>query len=174
MISEPDETTAGPAETVPDTASTEADKPDKDANGDSGDSGDQGSAAGGASAPPDPMKGFRGVMAGALVMEAITVALALFAVAQLYGGLNSTVGYLVGFDALALVLACGFLRYKWIAGVVLALQLVMVACIGAAVAVGIVGLLFLVVWVYLLWLRREVSRRMVPGQLPGQQLRKHS
>jgi hypothetical protein len=123
----------------------------------------------GVSVPPNPLKGFRGVMAGTLVMEAITVALALFAVDQLYGGLNSTVGYLVGFDALGLVLACGFLRRDWIIPVILVLQLVMVGCIFSAVAVGIVGLLFLVVWIYLLWLRREVSRRMAAGQLPGQQ-----
>ena len=58
----------------------------------------------GASAPaPDPMNGFRGVMSGVLVLEAITVGLALFTVADLYGGLNSVVGYLVGFDILALL-----------------------------------------------------------------------
>lgn len=120
-------------------------------------------------APPDPIKGFRGVMAGALVMEAITVGLALFAVADLYGGLNSVVGYLVGFVILALILTCAFLRHTWSMIVVLVLQLVLVGCIVAAVAVGIVGLLFLVVWLYLFWLRREVSRRMAAGRLPGQQ-----
>ncbi len=119
--------------------------------------------------PPDPIKGFRGVMAGALVMEAITVGLALFAVADLYGGLNSTVGYLVGFVILALLLTCAFLRHTWTMIVVLVLQLVLVGCIVSAVAVGIVGLLFLVVWLYLFWLRREVARRMAAGQLPGQQ-----
>jgi hypothetical protein len=108
-------------------------------------------------------------MAGALVMEAITVGLALFAVADLYGGLNSTVGYLVGFVILALLLTCGFLRHTWTMIVVLVLQLVLVGCIVSAVAVGIVGLLFLVVWLYLFWLRREVARRMAAGQLPGQQ-----
>jgi hypothetical protein len=128
----------------------------------------------GAAEPPNPLKGFRAVMAGTLVMEAIVVALALFAVNQLYGGLNSTVGYLVGFDALALVVACGFIARTWIVPVILVLQLVMVGCIFSAVAVGIVGVLFLVVWVYLLWLRREVSRRMAAGQLPSQQPSRHS
>jgi hypothetical protein len=120
-------------------------------------------------APPNPLKGFRGVMAGALVMEAITVGLALFTIADLYGGLNSTVGYLVGFDILALLLTCAFLRHSWSMIVVLVLQLVLVGCIFSAIAVGIVGLLFLVVWLYLFWLRRDVSRRMAAGQLPGQQ-----
>jgi hypothetical protein len=124
--------------------------------------------------PPDPIKGFRGVMAGALVMEAITVGLALFAVADLYGGLNSTVGYLVGFVILALLLTCGFLRHNWTMIVVLVLQLVLVGCIVSAAAVGIVGLLFLVVWVFLFWLRREVARRMAAGQLPGQRSSRQS
>jgi hypothetical protein len=119
--------------------------------------------------PPNPLKGFRGVMAGALVMEAIVVGLALFTVADLYGGLNSTVGYLVGFDVLALLLTCAFLRHNWSMIVILVLQLVLVGCVVSAVAVGIVGLLFLAVWVYLFWLRRDVARRMAAGQLPSQQ-----
>jgi hypothetical protein len=118
---------------------------------------------------PNPLNGFRGVMAGALVMEVITVGLALFTVADLYGGLNSTVGYLVGFDLLALLLTCAFLGRSWSMIVILVLQLVLVACIVSAIAVGIVGLLFLAVWVYLFWLRRDVSRRMAAGRLPSQQ-----
>ncbi|HEX4223844.1 MAG TPA: DUF4233 domain-containing protein [Pseudonocardiaceae bacterium] len=118
---------------------------------------------------PNPLKGFRGVMAGALVMEVITVGLALFTVADLYGGLNSTVGYLVGFDLLALLLTCAFLRHNFSTIVILVLQLVLVACIVSAIAVGIVGLLFLAVWVWLFWLRRDVARRMAAGRLPSQQ-----
>jgi hypothetical protein len=127
-----------------------------------------------APAAPNPLKGFRGVMAGALIMEAIVVGLALFTVADLYGGLNSVVGYLAGFDILALVLTCAFLRHRWTMIVVLVLQLVLVGCIVSAVAVGIVGLLFLAVWVYLFWLRRDVARRMAAGQLPSQQPGKQS
>lgn len=118
---------------------------------------------------PNPLKGFRGVMAGALVMEVITVGLALFTVADLYGGLNSTVGYLVGFDLLALLLTGAFLRRSWSMIVILVLQLVLVGCIFSAIAVGVVGLLFLAVWVCLFWLRRDVSRRMAAGRLPSQQ-----
>ena len=120
-------------------------------------------------AQPNPLKGFRGVMAGAIVMEAITVGLALFTVADLYGGLNSVVGYLVGFDILVLLATCAFLRHNWTMIVIVVAQLVLVGCIVSAVAVGIVGLLFLAVWVYLFWLRREVSRRLAAGQLPSQQ-----
>jgi hypothetical protein len=115
------------------------------------------------------MKGFRGVMAGTLVLEAITVGLTLFTVADLYGGLNSVVGYLVGFDILALLVTVAFARHSWAAIVVLALQLVLIGCIGSAVAVGIVGVLFLAVWLYLFKLRRDVSRRIAAGQIPGPQ-----
>lgn len=124
----------------------------------------------GASAPaPDPMKGFRGVMAGVLVLEAITVGLALFTVADLYGGLNSVVGYLVGFDILALLVTVAFVRHSWASIVVLALQLVLIGCIVSAVAVGIVGVLFLAVWLYLFKLRRDVARRIAAGRIPGPQ-----
>lgn len=118
---------------------------------------------------PDPMKGFRGVMAGTLVLEAITVGLALFTVADLYGGLNSVVGYLVGFDILALLATLAFTRRSWAAIVILVLQLVLIGCIVSALAVGIVGVLFLAVWLYLFKLRRDVSRRIAAGQIPGPQ-----
>ncbi len=40
------------------------------------------------SAPPDPWKSFRGVMAGTLILEIITVLLALPVVAAVGGGLT--------------------------------------------------------------------------------------
>jgi hypothetical protein len=38
-------------------------------------------------------------------------------------------------------------------------------------ALGVMGVVFLVVWGFLLWLRREVARRMAAGELPAQQVR---
>ena len=56
------------------------------------------------------MKGFRGVMAGTLVLEAIVVALALLVVAKLYGGLATGVGIVVGAAVLVLLVTCALLR----------------------------------------------------------------
>lgn len=124
------------------------------------------------SVPPpavDPMKGFRGVMAGTLVMEAIVVALALLVISRLYGGLGTAAGIIAGADVAVLVVLCGLLRFRWSIPVVLLAQLVLIGCIVTAVPVGVIGLLFGLIWAYLLWLRHKVARRMAEGTLPGQQ-----
>lgn len=121
--------------------------------------------------PPakDPMKSFRGVMAGALVLEAITVGLAVPVVARLGGGVGTAGGWAVIAVAVALVVCCGFLRRRWIVPVILALQLALIALVVALTAVAIIGVVFLAFWLWALWLRRDVARRMAAGLLPSQQ-----
>ena len=78
-------------------------------------------------APPDPWKSFRGVMAGTLILEAITVLLALPVVNAVGGGLTVwSTGYLVGFAAL-LVLLAGVQGRPWAIWVNLGIQLMLVA-----------------------------------------------
>lgn len=117
----------------------------------------------------DPMKGFRGVMAGALVLEAIVVALGLLVISRLYGGLTTVLGLVAAAVVVGLVAGCWLLRYRWSVPFVLVLQLVLVCCVIGSVPVGVIGVLFSVIWVYLLWLRRDVARRMAQGRLPSQQ-----
>ncbi|SFP97622.1 Protein of unknown function [Amycolatopsis arida] len=121
-------------------------------------------------APPrkDPMASFRGVLAGTLVIEAVVVALALPVVANLGAGIASWQGWAIIGIAAALVLCCAVLRRPWVTWVVLALQVALVAFAVALPAVAIIGLLFLAVWLWLLWLRRDVARRMAAGTLPSQ------
>lgn len=121
--------------------------------------------------PPakDPMKGFRGIMAGTLIMEAIVVALALPLVANLGAGVASWQGWSVIAIAVALLLLCAVLRRPWTVAVVLALQVALVAFVVVLPAVAIIGVLFLALWLWLLWLRRDVARRMAEGRLPSQQ-----
>jgi hypothetical protein len=116
----------------------------------------------------DPMKGFRGVMAGTLVLEAIVVALALLVVAKLEGGLGTVAGYVVGAVVVVLVALCGLLRHRWAVGVIAVAQLALIACVVGAPPVAAIGVLFALVWGYLLWLRRDVARRMAAGLLPSQ------
>ncbi|ALG07475.1 DUF4233 domain-containing protein [Kibdelosporangium phytohabitans] len=120
---------------------------------------------------PNPMKGFRGVMAGALIIEAIVVALALLVVHRTGGGLASWKGLLVGGIVLGLIVTCGLLRYAWSMYVVLALQLAMLGSFFAVPELGVLGLIFGLVWTYLFWLRRDVAKRMAEGRLPSQQER---
>ncbi len=121
--------------------------------------------------PPakDPMKSFRGVMAGSLIMEGITVALALPVVAKLGGGVGTVTGWSMIVIAVALVVLCGFVKKPWAVPTVLALQVALIAFAVALPAVAILGVIFLGFWLWLLWLRRDVSRRMAAGTLPSQQ-----
>ncbi|WP_007024996.1 DUF4233 domain-containing protein [Saccharomonospora iraqiensis] len=116
----------------------------------------------------DPWKGFRGVQAGTLVLEAIVVGLALPVVAQLGDGLTSLQGWVVGGIAVAHVVCSGLLRFAWSTWVVLALQAALLAFVVTLPWVAVIGVLFLAVWLWLLWLRRDVARRMAQGRLPGQ------
>ncbi|MQA08898.1 MAG: DUF4233 domain-containing protein [Pseudonocardiaceae bacterium] len=115
------------------------------------------------------MRSFRGVMAGTLLLEAIVVALALPLVAKLGDGVGTGQGLLVLGLVVALLVACALLRYRWVIGVIVAIQLVMVAGLLAMTALGVIGVLFLLVWGYLFWLRRDVAKRMAEGRLPSQQ-----
>jgi hypothetical protein len=108
-------------------------------------------------------------MAGTLILEAIVVLLALPVVSMVGGGLTawSTV-YLIGF-AVFLVLLAGVQGRPWAIWLNLGVQLILVAGFFVYPAVGMVGLLFVVVWAILAYLRAEVLRRQRRGLLPGQQ-----
>jgi hypothetical protein len=115
---------------------------------------------------PDPLKSFRGVVAAALGLEGIVVLLALPLVAKLGEGLATWQGILVGGLALALFLTIGAAGRPWGSWLALGLQVVMIACWFAVTALGVLGLIFGVVWGLLLWFRREVARRLAEGRLP--------
>ncbi len=119
--------------------------------------------------PADPMKGFVGVMSATLLLEVIVVLLALPVVAKLGSGLATWQGILVGVLALALLVTFAFLRRPWGKWLAAGLQVVMIACWFAVTVVGIVGLIFGLVWALLLWMRHDVARRMAEGRLPSQQ-----
>jgi hypothetical protein len=103
---------------------------------------------------------FRGVVAAALALEGVVVLLALPLVAKLGEGLATWQGVLVGALALALFVVTGFAGRPWAVPVALALQLVMIACWFAVTALGVLGVLFGLVWVCLLWFRRQVARHV--------------
>ena len=122
-----------------------------------------------AAAGPDPWKSFRGVMAGTLILEIITVLLALPVVAMVGGGLTAgSTAYLLGFAALLGVLA-GMQRRPWAIWANLGVQLILVAGFFLYPAVGFVGVLFALVWAVIAYMRAEVLRRQRLGLLPGQQ-----
>lgn len=117
----------------------------------------------------DPWKGFRGVLAGTLVIEAIAVGLAVLMLFRLGGGLTPVGGGYVGGLAVAMLVAAFLQRRRWGLGLALVLQLAMIAGAFVHLAVGLMGLVFAGVWGYLLYVRSEVARRMAEGSLPAQQ-----
>lgn len=118
---------------------------------------------------PDPWKSFRGVMAGTLILEVIVVLLALPVVSVFHGGLTPlSSGYLIGM-AVVLGLLSGMQGRPWALWVNIGMQFVLILGAFIDVTIGIVGIIFLLVWVLIAYLRSEVKRRQDRGLLPGQQ-----
>jgi uncharacterized protein DUF4233 len=78
-------------------------------------------------------------------------------------------GILVGALGVVMFMASGVIGRPWGIPVALGLQVVMIASGLAVLALGGLGLLFGLVWVYLLWLRKDIRRRMAAGTLASQQ-----
>ncbi|HEX8934943.1 MAG TPA: DUF4233 domain-containing protein [Pseudonocardiaceae bacterium] len=107
----------------------------------------------------DSLRGLRGIFAGTLVLEAIVVGLAFLVVGRLDGGVGGPAGWYTGGLALAMVLAAFVQRRSWGLGLALSLQAAMVLGWFAHPALGGLGLVFVLVWGYLLYIRRAVSRQ---------------
>lgn len=117
---------------------------------------------------PDPWKSFRGVMAGTLILEAIVVLLALPVVGAVGPGLTGfSMAYVIGF-AVLLVLMAGVQGRPWAIWANLSVQVLLVAGWFIYPGIGFIGLLFLLVWLLIAYLRAEVLRRQKRGLLPGQ------
>ncbi|MGH3548024.1 MAG: DUF4233 domain-containing protein [Pseudonocardiaceae bacterium] len=108
---------------------------------------------------PDPLRGLRGIFAGTLAMEAIVVGLALLVVNRIGGGLGAPAGWYTAGLALAMFVVAFVQRHSWGLGLALALQVAMVVGWFANPALGVLGLLFLLVWGFLLYVRWAVARR---------------
>ena len=118
---------------------------------------------------PDPWKSFRGVMAGTLILEVIVVLLALPVVSVFHGGLTPvSSGYLIGM-AIVLALMSWMQGRSWALWANIGMQFVLILGAFIDVTIGIVGIIFLLVWVLIAYLRSEVKRRQDRGLLPGQQ-----
>jgi hypothetical protein len=104
----------------------------------------------------NPQAAIRGMGAGAAVMEAIVLLLAIVPLIKLAGHLT---GVAIG-AILALVVACvvlaGLMRHRWAWYAALALQVALAGCGAFHLALLALGILFGAVWLYLLSVRRKV------------------
>lgn len=121
--------------------------------------------------PTDPMKGIRGIFAATLILEAIVVLLSLLVLSKFGDGATPVGVTTMLAIALAMILASGVQRRPWGLPVALGLQLVtIVAGFLLVTALGIMGIVFAIVWGVLLWMRWDVRRKMERGLLPSQQV----
>lgn len=113
----------------------------------------------------DPMKGLRNIFAVILVLESIVVVLAL-----LLPGIDPAAIWIIAGLAVLMIVAAGLQRRPWGLGLALALQVATVACGLLVPALGVMGVVFGLVWAFLLYLRRDVAGKQARGELPSQQV----
>lgn len=120
----------------------------------------------------DPLKGIRGVMAGTLVLEAITILLALTVILKVDDGVHWTTfnWVFITVVGLAHVVMAFLQRLPWALPVNLALQVVLLGGFFVHYSVGLVAVIFIIVWWYLLHLRSTLIERMRRGWLTTQHM----
>lgn len=119
--------------------------------------------------PVDPEKGLRGVMSATLILEAITVLLAIPVAANTGGGAGPLGVSVIILLALLLIGTCAIIARPYALQVIFGLQAVMIACWFITPSLGVMGIVFALVWAIILWFRSEFRRRLAAGTLPGPQ-----
>ncbi|MFT4128239.1 MAG: DUF4233 domain-containing protein [Gordonia sp. (in: high G+C Gram-positive bacteria)] len=117
----------------------------------------------------DPWRGLRGVMAGTLVLEVIVMILTFPIVAQIGPGLSWVSGIYLGAVALLMIFACGMQGRPRALEIDLGLQVLVI--IGGLFhwSIAVIGVIFLLVWLYIRYIRADVALRMREGRLAGQE-----
>lgn len=116
--------------------------------------------------PYDPERGLRGAMSATLVLEAITVLLAIPVAAHTGSGSTAFGIVAIVLLAVAAIALCAFVSRPWFLGAALALQGLCVLGWMITPTLGVMGVVFALVWLSLLWMRTEFRRRLAAGTLP--------
>ena len=107
-------------------------------------------------------------MSAILVLEAIVILLGIPVSANTGGGTGPVAVALICALALAHVLTCAVVRRRYAIGVIVALQVLLIACWAINASLGVMGIVFGLVWLAVLWMRREFRRRLAAGLLPSE------
>lgn len=120
----------------------------------------------------DPMKGLRGVMAGTMMMQAISFYLVLTVILRVDNGIHWTTfnwGYVTAVSTAMLILS--FLQKKrWALKANIGIQVFALAGFVVHISMGIMAVIYIAVWWYLLYLRKNLIERMKRGLLTTQHL----
>ena len=121
--------------------------------------------------PPtnDPWKGLRGVMAGTMILEVIVIILAFPIVWRLGGGLTWVSGGYLILLVLAMIAAAGMQSRPYALKLDLALQVAVIVGGVFHWSIAAVGVVFGSVWLYIVYIKRDVEKRVELGMLPGQE-----
>lgn len=120
----------------------------------------------------DPLKGLNGVIAATLFLEAITIFLSLTVILRINNGELWTTfnwGYIVVLGFAHLILSF-FTRFKWALPASLVLQVILLLGVFIHWSVFVIGVIFALVWWFVLTLRRNLIARMERGLLVTQHL----
>ncbi|GAA1091538.1 DUF4233 domain-containing protein [Tsukamurella spumae] len=121
--------------------------------------------------PPtkDPWKSFRGILSGTLILEMIVILLALPVVIKLTSGLTGVKIAYVLLLAAACFAGCLVVKKPWAIPAFCVLQVAVIAGFAVHWGIGAVGIVFGLVWAYIVYIERDVKKRMAEGRLQGQE-----
>jgi len=106
-------------------------------------------------------------MSATLILEAITVLLAIPVAANTGNGVGAVGVTVICVLAALLIGACAIVSRPYALYVILGLQLVMIGCWLITRPLGAMGIIFGLVWGLIVWFRGECRRRLPSGTLPG-------
>jgi hypothetical protein len=116
--------------------------------------------------PNDPERGLRGVLSATLSLEAIVVLLSIPVAANTGSGTSAVGVVLICLLAFALIALCEFVSKPWFLPATLTLQGLMILGWLITPALGVMGIVFAIVWGSVIWFRNEYRRRLAAGTLP--------
>lgn len=110
------------------------------------------------SRPVDPERGLRGAMSATLLLEGITLLLAL-PVASSADSLPLWALISLLLLTFAHIYTCTLIKKPWVLKLILGLQVAVLACWVIHPAIGIIGIIYGLVWWTLIYFRNEFRRR---------------
>ncbi len=116
--------------------------------------------------PYDPERGLRGVMSATLVLEAVVVLLSIPVASNTGAGTSWPGVVAICLLAAALIAACAFVGRPWFLTAALTLQALMILGWLITPSLGVMGIVFSLVWALVIWFRNEFRRRASAGTLP--------
>lgn len=116
--------------------------------------------------PYDPERGLRGVMSATLILEAIVVLLSIPVAANTGSGTSAFGVALICVLAFALIALCALVTRPWFLPATLTLQGLIILGWLITPALGVMGIVFAIVWGSVIWFRNEYRRRLAAGTLP--------